>query len=105
MLLQIPRIRKPNPRIYGSDDETSSGSTSAHKQTLRKHTKTSTAVRTTLCSEKTNTHSDVFFYTFVKNVLIFSKFLGKCLGRTRYFTGDLWRHADIFFFFFWTYGL
>jgi len=41
-MLQIPRIRKPNPRIYGSDDETSSGST---QKQLRKQSKTTTAVR------------------------------------------------------------
>jgi len=32
--VQIPRIRKPNPRIYGSDDE------SSVTQKLRKQTKT-----------------------------------------------------------------
>ena len=40
--MQIPRIRKPNPRIYGSDED------SMVTQKSRKHTKTTIGVSITL---------------------------------------------------------
>ena len=52
--VQIPRIRKPNPRIYGSDDE------SSVTQKLRRQTKSTVGVSTTSTVCRCRLHVTVY---------------------------------------------